>query len=100
MLHEPPAIPAPLGGAVVGGQHRQLPEGQAFPRRSLRPGPAVDKALLCGSGAVGVNGAAARKVQVGDVGIIASDALRDFEDAKAFRPWIVFPDTETNRLIR
>ena len=31
---------------------------------------------------------------------IASYALMDFEDAKAFRPWIVFPDTETNRLIR
>ena len=53
-----------------------------------------------GSGAICLNGAAARKVQVGDVIIIASYALMDFEDAKAFRPWIVFPDTETNRLIR
>ena len=53
-----------------------------------------------GSGAICLNGAAARKVQVGDVVIIASYALMDFEDAKAFRPWIVFPDTETNRLIR
>ena len=51
-----------------------------------------------GSGAICLNGAAARKVQVGDVVIIASYALMDFEDAKAFRPWI--PDTETNRLIR
>ena len=34
----------------------------------------------------------ARKVQVGDVIIIASYALMDFEDAKQFRPWIVFPD--------
>ena len=53
-----------------------------------------------GSGTICLNGAAARKVQVGDVVIIASYALMDFEDAKAFRPWIVFPDTETNRLIR
>ena len=50
------------------------------------------------SGCVCLNGAAARKVQVGDVIIIASYALMDFEDAKQFRPWIVFPDTATNRL--
>ena len=51
------------------------------------------------SGCVCLNGAAARKVQVGDV-IIASYALMDFEDAKQFRPWIVFPDTATNRLVK
>ena len=51
-----------------------------------------------GSGAICLNGPAARKVQVGDVIIIASYALMDFEDAKQFRPWIVFPDTATNRL--
>ena len=44
--------------------------------------------------------AAARKVQVGDVIIIASYALMDFEDAKQFKPWIVFPDTATNRLVK
>ena len=52
-----------------------------------------------GSGAICLNGAAARKVQVGDVVIIASYALMDFEQAKTFRPWIVFPDTETNRIV-
>ena len=40
------------------------------------------------------------KVQMGDVIIIASYALMDFEDAKQFRPWIVFPDTATNRLVK
>ena len=44
--------------------------------------------------------AAARKVQVGDVVIIASYALMDFEQAKQFRPWIIFPDTATNRLVK
>ena len=44
-----------------------------------------------GSGCICLNGAAARKVQVGDVVIIASYALMDFEQAKTFRPWIVFP---------
>ncbi len=53
-----------------------------------------------GSGAVCLNGAAARKVQVGDKVIIASYALMDFEDAKKFRPWVIFPDTLTNRLLK
>ena len=52
------------------------------------------------SGCICLNGAAARKVQVGDVIIICSYALMDFEDAKSFRPWIVFPDTATNRLVK
>ena len=45
------------------------------------------------------NGAAARKAQVGDVLIIASYARMEFEEAKTFRPWVVFPDTATNRLV-
>ena len=52
------------------------------------------------SGCICLNGAAARKVQVGAVVIIASYALMDFEDAKQFRPCIVFPDTPTNRLVK
>ncbi len=53
-----------------------------------------------GSGAICLNGPAARKVQGGDVVIIASYALLDFEEAKAFKPWVIFPDTKTNKLIR
>ena len=53
-----------------------------------------------GSGAVCLNGAVARKVQVGDKVIIVSYALMDFEDAKNFRPRVVFPDTATNRLLK
>ena len=53
-----------------------------------------------GSGAICLNGPAASKVQVGDVVIIASYALLDFEEAKAFKPWVIFPDTKTNKLIR
>ena len=53
-----------------------------------------------GSGAVCLNGAAARKVQVGDKVIIVSYALMVFEDAKSFRPRVVFPDTATNRLLK
>ncbi len=53
-----------------------------------------------GSGAICLNGAAARKVQPGDKVIIASYALMDFEDAKQFKPWVIFPDTATNKLVR
>ena len=51
------------------------------------------------SGDIILNGPAARKVVVGDVIIIVSYATIDFEEAKTFQPSIVFPDTETNRLI-
>lgn len=52
-----------------------------------------------GSGVVCLNGAAARKAQPGDVVIIMSYALMDFEEAKTFKPAVVFPDTATNRLV-
>lgn len=51
-----------------------------------------------GSGKVCLNGAAARKVQPGDVIIIISYAMMDFEEAKSFEPTIIFPDTATNKL--
>jgi aspartate 1-decarboxylase len=52
-----------------------------------------------GSGQVCLNGAAARKVIVGDVVIIMSYAMLDFQEAKSFKPSIIFPDTKTNKLI-
>lgn len=44
-----------------------------------------------GSGCICLNGAAARKVQVGDTVIIISYALMDFEEARHFKPCVVFP---------
>lgn len=44
-----------------------------------------------GTGCICLNGAAARKVQVGDEVIIISYALMDFEEAKRYKPTIVFP---------
>ena len=52
-----------------------------------------------GSGCICLNGAAARKVQVGDIVIIMSYALMDFEEAKSFKPSVIFPDSATNRLV-
>lgn len=46
-----------------------------------------------GSGIISLNGAAARKVQPGDLVIIVSFASMEFEDAKKFKPAIVFPDS-------
>ena len=50
-----------------------------------------------GSGCICLNGAAARKVQVGDTIIIMSYALMDFEEAKTFAPKVVFP--ENNKIV-
>lgn len=44
-----------------------------------------------GSGCICLNGAAARKVVVGDTLIIIAYALVDFEEAKTFKPTVVFP---------
>lgn len=52
-----------------------------------------------GSGVICLNGAAARRVQVGDIVIIISYALMTPEEAKEFRPAAVFPD-ENNRLVK
>ena len=51
-----------------------------------------------GSGCICLNGAAARKCQVGDTVIIIAYALMDFEEAKHFKPTVVFP--ENNRLVK
>jgi len=51
-----------------------------------------------GSGMICLNGAAARKAQPGDIVIIMSYALMDFEEAKQFKPALVFPDTFTNKI--
>ncbi|MBP7508440.1 MAG: aspartate 1-decarboxylase [Prolixibacteraceae bacterium] len=52
-----------------------------------------------GSGVICLNGPAARKVAVGDVVIIMSYATMDFEEAKSFKPKMIFPDTATNSLL-
>lgn len=51
------------------------------------------------SGTICLNGPAARKAAVGDVVIVISYALMDFELAKTFKPSLVFPKEPTNLLI-
>ena len=50
-----------------------------------------------GSGICCLNGPAARKGMVGDIVVIISYASMDFDEAKKFKPWIVFPK-EGNKL--
>ena len=52
-----------------------------------------------GSGVICLNGAAARKVQPGDVVVIVTSGIVTVEEARTFKPKVVFPDTRTNRLI-
>lgn len=52
-----------------------------------------------GSGMVCLNGPAARKVIVGDLVIVVSYGVMDFEEAKHFKPALIFPDSN-NRLIK
>ena len=52
-----------------------------------------------GSGVICLNGAAARKAQTGDIIIIMAYALMEMEEARTFKPAIIFPDTKTNKLI-
>ncbi|WP_309609375.1 aspartate 1-decarboxylase [Flavobacterium sp.] len=50
------------------------------------------------SGEITLNGPAARKVHKGDIIIIMSYARMDFEVAKTFKPWLVFPNENDNSL--
>jgi aspartate 1-decarboxylase len=53
-----------------------------------------------GSGKICLNGPAARKIAVGDIVLVISYASMEFEEAKKFKPTIIFPDTLTNKLIK
>jgi len=51
-----------------------------------------------GAGTICLNGAAARKVAVGDIVIIISYAWMELEEAQKFKPISIFPD-EDNKLV-
>ncbi len=51
-----------------------------------------------GAGQVSLNGPAARKCMPGDIVIIVSYCSIEFEEAKSFKPTVIFPNSETNRL--
>lgn len=51
-----------------------------------------------GSGEVCLNGPAARRVQVGDVIIVIAYGMMELEEARSFKPTVLFPEEGTNRL--
>jgi aspartate 1-decarboxylase len=79
----------------------QLIENERVHIYNLNNGERFDTYVIKGkrgSGEIGINGAAARKVVEGDLIIIVSYATMDFEEAKKHKPLIIFPG-EKNQLI-
>jgi len=68
---------------------------------NINNGERLETYVICGergSGQICMNGPAARRVAVGDIIIIISYASMDFEEAKSFKPALIFPDTASNKL--
>ncbi len=76
-------------------------EGEKVQVVNINNGERIETYIIKGernSGYICLNGPAARRVAVGDIIIVISYGIMDFEEAKTFKPTLVFPDTETNRL--
>jgi aspartate 1-decarboxylase len=76
-------------------------EGEKVSVVNVNNGERLDTYVIKGdrnSGEVTMNGPAARRVQSGDIVIIISYASMSFEEAKVFKPSVIFPNEQTNRL--
>ncbi|MFT4660182.1 MAG: aspartate 1-decarboxylase [Patiriisocius sp.] len=76
-------------------------EGERVQIVNINNGERIETYIISapsGSGKICLNGAAARRVAVGDLLIIMSYAQMDFEEAKSFKPSLAFPDSKTNLL--
>ena len=76
-------------------------EGEKVSIVNVNNGERLDTYIIPGeknSGEITLNGPAARRVAPGDIIIIMSYGLMDFEEAKKFNPSVVFPNEETNLL--
>ncbi len=79
-----------------------LIEGERVQIVNINNGERLETYVIRGerrSGMICLNGPAARKVAVGDIIIVIAYASMDFEEAKRFKPTLVFPDTVTNSLL-
>ena len=82
-------------------QAANLIEGEKVSVVNVNNGERFETYVIKGiknSGNITLNGPAARKVHKGDIIIIISYALMDFEEAKNFKPWLVFPNETNNSL--
>ena len=78
-----------------------LVEGERVQIVNLNNGERLETYVIPGergTGQVCLNGPAARKVQPGDIVIVIAYGMMSIEEAKSFKPTILFPDTETNLL--
>ena len=78
-----------------------LVEGEKVQIVNINNGERIETYVIIGergTGQVCLNGPAARRVQPGDVVIVIAYGMMTVEEAKAFKPTVLFPDTETNRL--
>jgi aspartate 1-decarboxylase len=76
-------------------------EGQKVQVVNLNNGERLETYVIKGkkdSGEICLNGPAARKALIGDIVIIIAYAFLTDEEARTFKPTIVFPDTATNKL--
>lgn len=76
-----------------------LIEGERVQIVNVNNGERIETYVIRGernSGTICLNGPAARRVAVGDVVIIIGYGMMDFEEAKGFKPSLVFPNEETN----
>ncbi len=76
-------------------------EGEKVQIVNINNGERLETYVIKGirdSGNICLNGPAARRVAVGDIIIIITYASMSFEEAKKFKPTIIFPDETTNKL--
>jgi aspartate 1-decarboxylase len=77
-------------------------EGEKVQIVNLNNGERLETYIILGergAGTICLNGPAARRTAVGDVVIIISYAQMEMDAARKFKPTLIFPDTETNKLI-
>ena len=78
-----------------------LVEGEKVQIVNVNNGERIETYVILGergTGQVCLNGPAARRVQPGDVVIVIAYGMMTVEEARAFEPTVLFPDTATNRL--
>lgn len=76
-------------------------EGERVQIVNVNNGERIETYVIKGeakSGVICLNGPAARRVAPGDIVIIIGYAFMDFEEAKSFKPSLVFPNEETNQI--
>jgi aspartate 1-decarboxylase len=76
-------------------------EGEKVSIVNINNGERLETYVIKGNrntGEITLNGPAARKVQKDDIIIIISYGIMDFEEAKSFKPSLVFPNENDNSL--